>query len=264
MPGFQYLTALITGASSGIGEAIARELAKQNVALVLVARSGDKLKSLAAELSAGGLKVIPIAQDLLEGNADEMLWLELQKRNIEIDLLINNAGFGGYGFFHESPIEKQAEMIDLNIKALVKLTYRFLPPMISNNHGAVMNVSSTASFQPVPFMAAYAATKAFVTNFTVALSSEYQDTHVRFVALCPGRTKTNFQVAAGSQKVRIRSRAATPQQVARVAVRALRRNNNIAIEGFMNHAMIHLQRFFPRWFILKVAHKIFKPKNSDH
>ncbi|KAB2880555.1 SDR family oxidoreductase [bacterium] len=264
MPGLQFSTALITGASSGIGEAIARELAKQNVALVLVARSGDKLESLAAELSAGGLEVIPIAQDLLAGNADEVLWNELQRRNIKIDMLINNAGFGGYGFFHDSPIEKQIEMIDLNIKALVKLTYRFLPPMISNNHGAIMNVSSTASFQPVPFMAAYAATKAFVTNFTVALSSEYQDTHVRFIALCPGRTKTNFQVAAGSQKVRIRSRAATPQQVARVAVKALRRNNNIAIEGFMNHAMIHLQRFFPRWFIIKIAHKIFKPKNIHH
>ena len=261
MPGLQFSTALITGASSGIGEAIARELAKQNVALVLVARSGGKLESLAAELSAGGLKVIPIAQDLLAGNADEVLWNELQKRNIKIDLLINNAGFGGYGFFHESPIEKQIEMIDLNIKALVKLTYRFLPPMITKNHGAVMNVSSTASFQPVPFMAAYAATKAFVTNFTVALSSEYQDTPIRFIALCPGRTKTNFQVAAGSQKVRIRSRAATPKQVAHVAVKALRRNNHIAIEGFMNYAMIHLQRFFPRWFILKIAYKIFKPKN---
>lgn len=257
-----YNTALITGASSGIGEAIARELAKNNVALVLVARSKDKLDALAAELGSNGLKVIPITQDITAGHADEILWNELKKRNIEIDLLINNAGFGSYGFFHESNIDKQTEMIDLNIKALVQLTYRFLPPMIQKKHGAVMNVSSTASFQPVPFMATYAATKAFVTHFTLALSSELRDTPIRFVALCPGRTKTNFQVAAGSQKVRIRSRAATPQQVARVAVKALAGTKTLAIEGLLNYMMVHLQRFFPRKFVLNLAHKIFKPKNK--
>ena len=257
-----YKTALITGASSGIGEAIARELAKLNISLVLVARSKDKLESLAAELGSNGLNVTPIAQDLLAANADELLWNELQKRNIEIDLLINNAGFGGYGYFHESPVEKLSDMIELNVKALMKLTYRFLPPMIKKDHGAVMNVSSTASFQPLPFMATYAATKAFVTNFTIGLSSELRDTKLRFVALCPGRTRTNFQVAAGTQKVRIRSRAATPRQVAQVAVRALQDHKLIAIEGFTNHAMVHLQRFFPRRFILNVAHKIFKPKHK--
>lgn len=264
MPRFPYATALITGASSGIGEAIARELAKYDVALILVARSKDKLDALAEELASGGLKVISITTDLQTADADVVLWNELQKENIDIDLLINNAGFGSYGFFHESDIVKLTEMIELNIKALVKLTHRFLPSMIAKNHGAVMNVSSTAGFQPLPFMAAYAASKAFVTNFTVALASELSDTKVRFISLCPGRTRTNFQVAAGSNKIRIRSRAATPQQVAYVAVKALRDNKLIAIEGFGNHMMIHLQRFFPRKVILNIAHKIFKPKKVNN
>ncbi len=257
---FPYKMALVTGASSGIGLAIARDLAKLNVSLVIVARSKDKLESLAAELGSNGSKVIPIVQDLLDPNADKILWDELQKRNIVIDLLINNAGFGGYGFFHESPIDKQADMIELNVKALVKLTNRFLPPMITNNHGAVLNVSSMAGFQPVPFMATYAATKAFVTSFTAGLATELKESNLRFVALCPGRTRTNFQVSAGSNKVRIKSRAATPEQVSRVAVDALRKNKLIAVEGFQNWIQMHLLRFFPRAVILRLAYKIFKPK----
>ena len=259
---FPYNTALVTGASSGIGLAIARDLAKLNVSLVIVARSKDKLETLAAELGSNGLKVIPIVQDLLVSNADEILWEELKRRNIEIDLLINNAGFGGYGYFHESPIDKQADMIELNVKALVKLTYRFLPPMIEKDHGAIMNVSSTASFQPVPFMSTYAATKAFVTSFTSGLAAELKKTNLQFVALCPGRTRTNFQVSAGSNKVRIKSRAATPEQVSRVAVNALIHNDLIAIEGLANKAQMHLQRLFPRSFILHLAYKIFKPKKT--
>lgn len=257
---FPYRTALVTGASSGIGLAIARDLAKLNVSLVIVARSKDKLESLASELGSSGLKVIPIVQDLLEPDADEILWQELQKQNIEIDLLVNNAGFGGYGYFHESPLDKQADMIELNVKALVNLTWRLLPPMIAKDHGAVMNVSSMAGFQPVPFMSTYAATKAFVTSFTAGLATELKETNLRFVALCPGRTRTNFQVSAGSNKVRIKSRAATPEQVSRVALDALMRNKLIAVEGFLNWIQMHLLRFFPRAVILRLAYKIFKPK----
>jgi short-subunit dehydrogenase len=151
-------------------------------------------------------------------------------------------------------------MIELNVKTLVKLTRRFLPPMIAKDHGAVMNVSSMASFQPVPFMSTYAATKAFVTSFTSGLATELKETNLRFVALCPGRTRTNFQVSAGSNIVRIKSRAATPEQVSRVAIDALMRNKLIAVEGFVNWIQMHLLRFFPRTVILGLAYKIFKPK----
>ena len=263
METFPYKNALITGASSGIGEALARDLAKMNVSLVIVARSKDKLDALAAELEQNGLKVVPIALDITAPHADEILWNELEKRRMKIDLLVNNAGFGGYGYFHESPIDKQADMIELNVKALVKLTHRFLPPMIAENHGAVLNVSSAAGFQPVPFMSTYAATKAFVTSFTAGIATELKETNLRFVALCPGRTRTNFQVSAGSNKVRIKSRAATPQQVSRVAIQALIRNDLIAIEGFKNKVQTYLQRLFPQSFILYLAYKIFKPKQTS-
>jgi short-subunit dehydrogenase len=255
-----YKFALVTGASNGIGEGLARALAKRNISLVLVARRKEKLESLAAELKSNSIQVIVVPLDLTVPTADEILWKELQKRSIEIDLLVNNAGFGSYGFFHEAIPEKQFEMIDLNIKALVKLTHRFLPSMIKKDHGAILNVSSLSGFQPVPFMATYAATKAFVTNFSLALSSELSETGVRVIALCPGRTETGFQTTAGSNKIRIRSRKASVEQVVAVAMKALAGGQAVAVEGFTNMCIQQIQRFLPRKLILKVAYRVFKPK----
>jgi short-subunit dehydrogenase len=260
MVSLPYKFALITGASSGIGAAIARELAGRKISVVLVARSKDKLDLLASELRSDAVRAVAVPLDLTLPTADEILWDILQKQGIEIDLLVNNAGFGSYGYFHEAIPETQFEMIDLNVKTLVKLTYRFLQPMITKNHGAILNVSSMSGFQALPFMATYAATKAFVTNFSLALSSELRDTNVRVVALCPGRTKTGFQTAAGSNKIRIRSRKATVEQVVAVAMNALATSRTIAIEGLLNKCVLQVQRFFPRNLLLHVAYKIFKPK----
>ncbi|NUM81914.1 SDR family oxidoreductase [bacterium] len=258
---FPYQFALITGASSGIGEALARELAHHKVAQVLVARSQDKLESLASQLQSQGVRTLVIPLDLTQPDSNDILANELKKNDITIDLLINNAGFGSYGFFYQSVLHKECEMIDLNIQSLVRLTRQFLPGMVERNHGCIVNISSTASFQPVPFMATYAATKAFVTSFSLAIASELKDTNVRVIASCPGRTKTNFQVVAGSNRVRIRSRSAKPGDVARVTVRAILNYKKIAIEGWNNKLMIAVQRFVPRKLVLATARKIFKPKS---
>ncbi len=262
MAALPYRFALITGASSGIGEALARALAGQRISVVLVARTKDKLESLAEELKSEHVQTLALPIDVTSPDADKILFNKLQENHIEIDLLVNNAGFGSYGYFHEAVPDKQFAMIDLNIKALVKLTYRFLQPMIRNNHGAILNVSSLAGFQAVPFMATYAATKAFVTHFSAALSSELRGTGIRVVALCPGRTKTNFQTTAGSNVVHIRSRSASVEQVVATAMKALTHNRPLAIEGFTNKCALHVQRFFPRQFILNVTRKIFDPKSK--
>lgn len=258
---FPYTAILITGASSGIGEAIARALAKPGFRLILVARSANALEAHAYEFRSSGATVDVIAMDLTSENAPQRLFDQINKLNICVDLLVNNAGFGSYGYFHESDIAKQMNMIDLNIKTLVQLTHLFLPGMLAQNKGAILNVSSTASFQPVPFMATYGATKAFVTNFSVAVASELCDTPIRIISLCPGRTKTNFQLSAGSNKIRIRSRSASKESVAEVALDAVVNYKKIAIEGLGNKCMTHLQRLFPRFVILGLARRIFEPKN---
>lgn len=260
---FPYTAILITGASSGIGEAIARALAKPGFRLILVARSANALEAHAHEFRSSGATVDVIAMDLTSENAPQRLFDQINKLNIRVDLLVNNAGFGSYGYFHESDIAKQMNMIDLNIKTLVQLTHLFLPGMLAQNKGAILNVSSTASFQPVPFMATYGATKAFVTNFSVAVASELRDTPIRIISLCPGRTKTNFQISAGSNKIRIRSRSASKESVAEVALDAVMNYKKIAIEGLGNKCMTHLQRLFPRFVILGLARRIFEPKNSN-
>lgn len=255
-----YHWALITGASSGIGESLARALGQSGVSLVLVARSVQALEKIAEEIRTSNISVITFPLDLIQPDALDKLILFLKENKIEIDLLINNAGFGSYGYFHDLKIDRESDMIQLNISALVKFTHHFINPMIRKNHGAVINISSTASFQPVPFMATYAATKAFVTSFTQALSAEYKNTNVSFIAICPGRTKTQFQVASGSEKIKIKSRFATTDQVTRVTLKALNKHQSIAIEGWTNKIATHMQRFLPRRCVLALARWIFKPR----
>ncbi len=260
---FPYRCALITGASSGIGEALARSLAGRGVHLVLVARTRDRLERLAAELNPLA-PALALPLDITLPDADLTAQDFVASQGLQVDLLVNNAGFGSYGPFAELPGERDLAMIDLNVKALVRFTHRFLPQMVKSRHGAIVNISSLAGFQPLPFMATYAATKAFVTSFTLALAGEVEPSGVRVLDVCPGRTRTNFRVVSGSLSVRIRSRVATPEKIARITIRALLDGRLIALEGLDNRLLLHLQRWLPRRTVLALARRIFSLKSTQN
>jgi len=260
MPSLPYKFALITGASSGIGEALARKLSKLGVSLVLLARSKERLEQVAHELAHENCRAIAIPLDVTRPDAVEILQNALRVSNITIDLLINNAGFGSYGDFQEADLEKQIEMIDLNVTALVKFTGALLPHM--GKPGAIVNISSASSFQPIPFMATYAATKSFVTSFSMALASELRDKNIHVLAVCPGRVKTNFQVVAQSHKIRIRAHAASAESIAELTIRALRKKKLFVLNGFFNNLRMQIQRYFPRRIVLSVTRMIFKPRHK--
>src|SRR6266508_6067825 len=194
-------TTVITGASSGIGEVFARKLAARGYNLLLVARSEDKLITLCNELGrSANIRAQFVAIDLSEPDAPARLFAVTQERDLQIDLLINNAGFGSMGDFAKFDIERELNMIDLNVRSLAELTHRFLRPMRERHNGAIINVASTAGFQPVPFMATYAATKAFVLSFSGALWEENRTYGVKVMALCPGVTETNFFEASRMER----------------------------------------------------------------
>src|SRR5260221_7684573 len=214
-------TTLITGASSGIGEVFARKLAARGHNLLLVARSEDKLISLCNDLGRNqSIHAQYVAMDLSEADASARLFEETQKRGLEIDFLINNAGFGSMGDFSDLELARELNMIDLNVRSLVDLTHRFLGPMRARKRGSIINVASTAGFQAVPFMATYAATKAFVLSFSEALWEENRPYGVKVMALCPGVTDTNFFDAAKIQRPPARV-AQTPEAVVEAALRGL-------------------------------------------
>lgn len=246
-------TTLITGASSGIGEVFARKLAARGHNLLLVARSEDKLITLCNEL--GRIKSTHaqyVAMDLAEPEAPARLFAETEKRGLEIDFLINNAGFGSMGEFSQLDLERELGMIDLNVRSLVELTYRFLAPMRERKGGSIINVASTAGFQPVPYMATYAATKAFVLSFSEALWEESRPYGVKVMALCPGVTETNFFEAAKIQKPPARV-VQTPEAVVETALRALARGKSSVISGWSNFMMVESERLVPRSLVLRVT-----------
>ncbi|MEH2175643.1 SDR family NAD(P)-dependent oxidoreductase [Nostoc sp.] len=186
-------TALITGASSGIGKAFAQELAARNTNLVLVARSEEKLSQLAKQLQEQhNIQVDVIVKDLTEPNAAASVFDATKAKGLTIDLLINNAGFGSYGDFAEGDGEKQVKIVQLNILALVDLTHKFLPLMRQRRSGSIINVSSITAFQPIPYLSVYAASKAFILSFSEALWAENYHYGVRILVTCPGPIETNF------------------------------------------------------------------------
>jgi len=251
--------ALITGASSGIGEQFARALARRRRDLVLVARSKPKLDALAAEFrSSHGIRAEAIELDLSLPGAAFHLNERLRAHGLEIDLLVNNAGFGARGKFWELSQEREAQMLRLNIEALVELTHLLLPRMVGERRGAIINVSSTASFQPAPYIAVYAATKAFVTSFSEALAEELRPYGVIVVTLCPGGTSTNFFEASQYGTRNFPGGLQAPAEVVETALKALERGGGLVIPRLLNKATVFLERFVPRSWTIKAAARIFR------
>ena len=255
-------TTLITGASSGIGEAFVRKLGARGHNLLLVSRSEDKLSMLCNEVGrAANIRAEYFAIDLSKPDAPQRLFEETRTRELEIDLLINNAGFGSMGEFAKLDLQRELNMIDLNIRSLVELTYLFLQPMRERKSGSIMNVASTAAFQPVPFMATYAATKAFVLSFSEALWEENRPYGVEVMALCPGVTETNFFEASKMQRPPVRT-SQTPEQVVDVALRALARGKSSVISGWTNWLMVESERLVPRKLVLRAAGAVLRSHNE--
>ncbi|NER34233.1 MAG: SDR family oxidoreductase [Oscillatoria sp. SIO1A7] len=262
-------TALITGASGGIGAVFARELADRQMNLILVARSQAKLEELATQLRKEyKIRVEVLVKDLLEPGAATAVFEAVSQKGLTVDLLINNAGFGDYGTFAERPLPKLTDMMQLNIIALVELTRLFLPAMQQRRSGSIINVSSIAGFQPLPYMSVYAATKAFVLNFSEALWAENRPLGIRVQALCPGPTKTNFfQMAEFPQSNRPGDEpdAASPEEVVRQSLKALENNESTVVTGGLkNQVIVNLHRFFPRDTLASAMEKPFRNLGSKN
>jgi short-subunit dehydrogenase len=256
-------TTLITGASSGIGAAFARKLAARGRNVLLVARSEDKLITLCNELGRlSGIRAHYLTLDLLKPGTAGELFEETQRRELVIDMLINNAGFGSMGDFAGSDLARELEIIDLNVKSLVDMTHRFLWPMRERGQGTIINVASTAGFQPVPYMATYAATKAFVLSFSEALWEENRKYGVHVMALCPGVTDTNFFMASRMDRPPMRT-IETPEEVVDTALRALRQRKPSVISGWTNWFAIEAERFVPRSVVTKIAGKALRSQLEE-
>jgi short-subunit dehydrogenase len=255
-------TALVTGASMGIGVDLAECFAKDGYDLILTARSQSALKDVADKLAAKyKIKATPVAIDLGVPGNGEKLAAEIASRGLAVDALVNNAGYGIAGAFDGSDRASQLNMIDLNDRALVELTHIYWPRMIANKRGGVLNVASTAAFQPGPLMAIYYASKAFVLSFSEALWKEAEKTGVHVTCLCPGPTESNFRARAGTGKTRL-SRAGKPMTSASVAkqgYRAWRKNRRVIVTGLRNSALAGFIPFLPRATVLGIVHNLQSP-----
>ena len=251
-------TVMVTGASSGIGLELARCFAADGSRLVLVARKGNALEELAAELrKAHKIQVQVFTADLAHPETPARLLSHLQSAGLKVDVLVNNAGFGAQGKFVELPLDRQLEMLQVNITSLTHLTRLLLPGMIERRHGGVLNVASTAAFQPGPGMAVYYATKAYVLSFSEALAEELAGTGVTVTASCPGPTATNFGAAANMRTLGLVKKVSmSAESVARISHRAFRRGSVVAITGFRNQLPAFLVRLFPRAAVRKIAKRL--------
>jgi short-subunit dehydrogenase len=252
------LTALITGASSGIGAALARCFAREGHRPVLVARSADKLQELAHALHAEfGVSAVVLAADLARPGAATALATSLRRRRIAIDVLVNNAGILEQGQFVRIPARRHQALIDLNISALTAMLAQFLPTMIKRGDGRILNVASIAAFEPVPTLATYAATKAYVLSLSESLSEELRGTGVTVTALCPGITATDMLTAAARANARIMSLPgfliSEVETVAAEGYRACMKGEVIAVPGGVNWATVTAARVAPRWLVRRVA-----------
>jgi uncharacterized protein len=249
------MTVLITGASGGIGYELAKLFARDHHSLVLVARSADKLAQIAHELQVHGVTIKTIALDLAAPPAPKFLFDQLQREGVAIDILVNNAGFGAFGEFAQMPEVEILGQIDLNITALTALTRLFLPAMIARRSGRIMNVASTAAFQPGPLMAVYYATKAYVLSFSEAMANELNHSGVTVTCFCPGATHTGFAKRAGTENSRLFKQvgAMSAEKVAVDGYRALMEGRTVAISGAHNWLAAQSIRFAPRKMVTAVS-----------
>ncbi len=250
--------ALITGASAGIGLAFAQALAERGYDLIVTARRRERLEELAAGLRAkhAGIRVEIVAADLAQSAVPGQIAAETARLGMSVELLVNNAGFGTHGRFESIAPEREREEIALNVAALVALTHAFLPAMLERGRGGVINVASTAAFQPVPWMSVYGATKAFVRSFSEALHEEVHARGVRVLALCPGPTATEFfDTAVAAPRGPIR----TVRDVVATGLRAYDKGVPVAIDGPSNQIMIRLSSLMPRRWTAKIAGRIMHP-----
>src|SRR5918993_1522367 len=258
------MTALVTGASGGIGEELAWLFAADGHDLVLVARSRDKLARLSEELEGKhGVAARVLAADLARPEAPREIFEELSAAGVTVDALVNNAGFGSYGPFAETDLKSELDLLQVNVVALTHLSKLFLPGMIARRRGYLMNVASTAAFQPGPLMAVYYASKAYVLSLSEALANECEGTGVRVSALCPGPTETGFVAAAGMGDSKLFDRAVMDARTVAVAgYRGLLAGKTVVIPGFRNNLVARSIGFFPRSLVTRVVRGIQEKRNN--
>jgi short-subunit dehydrogenase len=253
--------ALITGASAGLGRDYAALFAADGFDLILVARRKDRLEALAAELRAQhGADVLVVAADLNDPAAPQAIFAAVQAADLDVEALVNNAGFGSNGPFWEQPLDGELGQVQVNIAALVHLTRLFLPPMLERRRGRILNIGSTAGFQPGPYMATYCATKAFVNHFTEALAFELDGTGVTATVHCPGPTHTEFGDVSGNGSTALfKVGVASSLDVAQHGYLAMKRGARLAVHGALNKLVIQSNRLTPRALTLAVAARLLKP-----
>ena len=251
--------ALITGASAGIGTAIARELAAGGTNLVLTARRRDRLVGLSGELSARhNIRTLVCVADLAQPLGPQEIFSFTESKNVAIDLLVNNAGFGAYGEFQKARLDRLIEMTQVNVTAVVHMTHLYLPGMIARGGGDILILASTAAFHPVPYISTYAATKVFDLHFAEGLAEEVRQYGVRVCALCPGSTATEFFQVAG-QRNHTRRSPETPEKVAHAGLAALAAGKSSVISGFTNWVGAETVRLVPRRMVARITGKMFRP-----
>ena len=252
-------TILITGASSGIGEAFANTLDKLGAKLILTARSKDKLEQMVSSMN----NAVSIPGDLSKKEFPQELYAKVNEMKLKVDILINNAGFGYSGKFLDNSMENYNEMINLNICSLTHLTHLFMKDMIENKSGGIINISSLASFQPIPFFSIYAATKAFVTSFTLSLYEEYREKNIKILGVCPGYTKTNFNKRAQMNSVPVAGYLMSSQEVVDQSLKAYKKGRFLIINGKVNRFAKLFTSLLPKKWSLKMASSIIKKGMSN-
>lgn len=249
--------ALITGASYGIGYELAKVFAQNDHDLIIVARTESRLIEVKSELEAQyGIRCTTISCDLVKSNELDRLCKTLDETEVEV--LVNNAGFGDWGYFHTRDWEKTSDILDLNVKALTKLTHFFLPKMISRKSGKILNIASTAGFQPIPIFSVYSATKAYVIHFSEAIAEEVREHGVQVTVLCPGPTETRFKDVAEMSESNIFKNwtLADPKEVALHGYKSLIKGESVVVHGTFNSLLMQANRIVPRFLAAQIAKKL--------